>query len=80
MTSPPEEIQVKCPKCGKVYADWYRPSINLRLDHFDDEYLEQASTSTCPECGYKVRHNVLVVREDGTWEIGGGGPRKARLA
>jgi predicted RNA-binding Zn-ribbon protein involved in translation (DUF1610 family) len=71
MTSPPREIEVKCPKCGKVYADWYRPSINLRLDHFDDEYLEQASTSTCPECGYKVRHNVLTVRQDGVWEFEG---------
>ena len=61
----------ECPKCGGVYSDWYRPSINLTLEHFDEEYLEEASTSTCPECGHKVRHNVLTVREDGVWEFSG---------
>ncbi len=71
MTSPPEQIAVECPKCGKVYSDWYRPSINLTLEHFDDEYLEAASISTCPECSHKVRHNVLTVRQDGVWEFGG---------
>jgi DNA-directed RNA polymerase subunit RPC12/RpoP len=71
MTSPVEEIEVQCPKCGQVYSDWYRPSINLTLDDFDDEYLEAASTSACPECGHKVRHNVLTVREDGVWEFSG---------
>ena len=53
MTSPPEQIEVECPKCRQVYSDWYRPSINLTLDDFDDEYLEAASTSTCPECGHE---------------------------
>lgn len=71
MTSPPEEIEVECPKCRQVYADWYRPSINRTLDDFDDEYLEAASTSTCPECSHKVRHAVLTVREDGVWELSG---------
>ncbi|HUT09378.1 MAG TPA: hypothetical protein VMY42_02690 [Thermoguttaceae bacterium] len=41
MTSPPEQIDVECPKCGQVYSDWYRPSINLTLDDLDDEYLER---------------------------------------
>jgi len=41
------------------------------LEHFDEEYLEEATTSTCPECGHKVRHNVLTVREDGVWEFSG---------
>ena len=69
MTSPPEKILLLCPSCGKPYEDWYRPSINLMLDDFDDEYLEEAATSTCPFCKHKVRHEVLVVREDGVWEI-----------
>ena len=73
MTSPPREIEVKCPKCGRVYEDGYRPSINLQLDDFDEEYLEQATTSTCPHCGHKVSHGVLIVREDGVWEFGGKG-------
>ena len=54
MTSPPREITVTCPDCGHIYEDWYRPSINLSLDSFDDAYLEEASTTTCPECGVKV--------------------------
>ena len=36
MTSPCEIIQIKCPKCGKVYEDWHRASFNLDLDDFDD--------------------------------------------
>jgi len=36
MTSPPEEISVKCPGCGKLYQDWRRPSINRTLgEKFD---------------------------------------------
>jgi len=70
MTTPPEEITVICPKCGEKYQDWYRASMNLQLDNFDDEYLEQASTATCPHCEHKVHLDVLVVREDGAWVMG----------
>lgn len=69
MTSPPKEIQVKCPKCGTSYRSWHRPSINLQLDDFDDEYIESVTTATCPNCGLKVHLGALIVREDGTWEI-----------
>jgi DNA-directed RNA polymerase subunit RPC12/RpoP len=71
MTSPIEDITIVCPGCGLLFEDWYRASINLALDDFDDAYLEEASTSTCPTCGYKVSHDVLVVREDGIWEVKG---------
>lgn len=77
MTSPVREIEVKCPQCGRVYQDCYRPSINLTLDDFDEEYLERATTSTCPECGHKVRYNVLTVREGGVWEFSGDGEENA---
>lgn len=73
MTSPPQNIEVKCPKCGHVYSDWHRPSINLTLEDFDDEYLEAASTSICPECHYKVHHDVLIVRANGVWELNNAG-------
>ena len=70
MTSPCERIQVKCPKCGKVYQDWHRASFNLDLDDFDDKYMGEATSSTCPDCKHKVRHDALVVRErDGVWEF-----------
>ncbi len=59
MTSPTREIEVTCPDCGHSYQDWYRPSINLSLDDFDDEYLEEATTTPCPECGVKYDVEAL---------------------
>lgn len=71
MTMPPEEIEVICPKCGRQYKDWWRPSINLSLgERFDEEYLDAATSSTCPHCHFKVRHDVLIVGEDGVWQVG----------
>ena len=50
MTSPPAQVTVECPRCGHVYRDWWRPSINLDLDEFDDAYLDKASpTRATPE-------------------------------
>ena len=69
MTSPPQRISVECPQCEKIYEDWWRPSINLNIEHFDDEYLEKASTSTCPACGHKVSHSTLIV-SGRLWQIG----------
>jgi DNA-directed RNA polymerase subunit RPC12/RpoP len=69
VTSAPKDITVQCPKCEHTYQDWYRPSINLSLDDFDDEYIEKASTASCPSCGHKVRLNVLTVGKDGIWEF-----------
>lgn len=69
MTSPPEEITVKCPGCGKASETWYRPSVNLQMDKFSDEYLEEISTFKCPDCGHKVPLDILVVRPGGIWEV-----------
>ena len=69
MTSPPKQITVQCPECSQVYRDWHRASINLTMDDFDDDYIRQCSTSTCPHCGYTVEHDVLIVNPDGVWEI-----------
>ena len=41
-------------------------------EEYDDEYIDEATSSTCPECGHKVRHAALIVREDGVWEFDGG--------
>ena len=72
MTSPPEDIFVDCPKCHALYKDWFRASINFGLgDDFDEEYLEECSTSVCPECGYKVSHDLLVVEPDGVFRFEG---------
>ena len=47
----------------------FAPSVNLDLDPFDSEYVEQCSTATCPECQHKVNLDVLVV-EDGVFMMG----------
>ena len=52
-----------------IYGHWWRRLINLNLEHFDDEYLEEASTSTCPACGLKVSHSTLIV-SGRVWRIG----------
>ena len=69
MTSPPEEITVQCPKCGHHYEDWILRSVNLDLDPFADEHLDQCSSATYPECQHKVSLDVLVV-EDGVFKMG----------
>ena len=69
MTSPIEEVKVSCPYCATVYNDWYRASINLQLDDFDGEYVEQAATATCPECGLKVAVGELTRGPDGIWKL-----------
>jgi hypothetical protein len=71
MTSPIEEITVKCPKCGREYKDWYRPSVNLELDDFDEEYLDECSSATCPFCQFKVHFDTLIVDENGIFHFGG---------
>ncbi|MCY4091594.1 MAG: hypothetical protein OXF62_12300 [Caldilineaceae bacterium] len=62
MTSPPEPIAVTCPDCGQRYVDWYRPSTIPSLDEFDDDYLEKASTTTCPKRGSKYELGTLFAR------------------
>lgn len=68
MTSPPKQITVECPSCGDRYEDWYRASINLDLDDFDDDYVRQATTATCPDCGHVVELVTLVVA-GGVWRF-----------
>lgn len=71
MTSPPEKITVECPKCGHVYEDWFRASINADLDPelaADADYMRRASTATCPKCGDVVEFGTLVVH-DNVWRL-----------
>ncbi len=44
--------------------------INLDLDDFDDAYIEEASTATCPACGHKLAIANLIVERDGRWVLG----------
>ena len=76
MTSPPEWITVECPRCGVLYRDWHRASINLDLDDLDEEYLRQATTARCPSCKLVVKLSTLVVEGD-VWRFPG--PRSWRF-
>jgi len=69
MTGPVEEVTVECPKCGRSYSTFYRGSMNLELDAFDEEYVREMSTGTCPDCGHAVELGALVVERDGTWRL-----------
>lgn len=69
MSSPPENIRIKCPQCGCIYDDWWRPSINLGLDSFDEDYVKEASESKCPDCGFVVKHDVLVVDKNRIFHV-----------
>ncbi|MCY3900886.1 MAG: hypothetical protein OXF86_20090 [Caldilineaceae bacterium] len=42
--------------------NWYRPSTIPSLDEFDDDYLEKASTTTCPKRGSKYELGTLFAR------------------
>jgi hypothetical protein len=70
MTMPPEQVTIKCPKCGGIYQDWIRRSANLSLDDFDDDYLDQCSSAVCPSCKHKVYFENLIVN-DGVFYFGG---------
>jgi predicted RNA-binding Zn-ribbon protein involved in translation (DUF1610 family) len=70
MTSPPEKITIQCPRCGEVYEDWYRATVNRGLDDFDEEYLRQCFKAACPKCGHEVKFDLLVVERDGKFSIG----------
>lgn len=70
MTSPPQEITIECPSCGKEFQTWWRPSINLQLVDFDEDYLREATVKTCPNCKAEVRLDALIVDEEGNWHVG----------
>lgn len=69
MTSPVEEIEIRCPLCNRFYRDWWQPSMNLALDNFDEDYIREASTVTCPNCGYKIDLSVLIVDREGIFHV-----------
>ena len=68
MTGPVEVAHVECPKCGHRYETQFRGSMNVELDDFDDDYIREMSSGTCPECGHVVDLGALVVGPDGVWE------------
>jgi len=39
------------------------------LDNFDDDYVREATTGKCPDCGTVVDLGSLVVGQDGVWTL-----------
>jgi hypothetical protein len=68
VTSSVDQIRVECPRCRRAYEDWTRRSLNLNLDDFDEAYLRECSTATCPACGFVVELDLLVV-EGNVWRL-----------
>lgn len=69
MTMPPERITVQCQKCGHVFEDFIRGSINLSLDNFDDDYLDRCNYATCPNCKHRMKKGVLIVDKEGVFHL-----------
>ena len=67
VTSPVEEILVRCPRCRHLYRDWWRASINPQLDlalGADLDYLDATRTAICPACGAHTAVEELTPRRD----------------
>ena len=60
---PIEEVTIKYPQCDRIYSDWYKGSINLDLDDFDEDYIDKCSSAVCPDCGHKVYFETLIVKK-----------------
>ena len=61
MTSAITWVDIVCPNCDHEYKDQHRASMNLDLDDFDDDDIDEMSTTTCPECGLKYGMGSLIV-------------------
>ncbi|MEI8194813.1 MAG: PD-(D/E)XK nuclease family protein [Phycisphaerae bacterium] len=78
MSSPCRDITVLCPSCGKPFESWFRDSLNLQMDHFDDEYIRSVNVKTCPHCKAEVHLSSLIVGEDGVWRFADGRQTKGK--
>ena len=62
MTSPPIEIEVKCPACGERFVTWHRDSVNLSLgEKWTQEELDELQFVNCPKCNGRFEKDLLIV-------------------
>jgi DNA-directed RNA polymerase subunit RPC12/RpoP len=61
MTRQPELVEAVCARCGTVYTTFYRPRLELELEPWTEEKIEQAATAACPECGSQDSLETLIV-------------------
>lgn len=53
MNSNVEQLEIVCPRCGEIFADWYHP-------------VGHGTESGCPRCGHRPTTDQVVHRE-GIW-------------
>lgn len=61
MTTPAYEVEVQCERCGHVYTDWRRDSVNTMLGSWTDEEVDEQLSTTCPVCGHRDYGLGLIV-------------------
>ena len=54
---------MRCSKCGKIYDGWERGVFvgkhPFTREEFDEEYVDQAASETCPSCDTKVYYDDM---------------------
>lgn len=54
---PNARITIRCPRCRHEFGTLYRPSINLDLDTWAADELEELTTARCPRCKLTIVPN-----------------------
>ena len=73
MTSPAEQVNVRCPKCEHDFEFLYRASMNREhfLDLSDDEFERYAQSFRivkCPSCMHRFQVGGQLVVDGGRWD------------
>ena len=69
MTSPLREAtRIRCPGCGTVYDEWWHATVDLALA---EQGPRGSVSSSCPSCGHRVAHELLVSDAEGVLEPAG---------
>jgi transposase len=54
MSMPSREVLIPCPSCGLSYFISQRASIRLSRRGFEEAYINEATASICPHCGFRA--------------------------
>ena len=70
VSASPEKVGIECPHCLEIYEDWVRRSLDFSAGEvWSQAELEEATTSVCPACGARIKHEILASRDDGVWAL-----------
>jgi len=61
MTTPPEEVIIRCTTCGHRSSKFIRRSINISLgDKFTRDEIDDATIFECPMCQSKMPTDTII--------------------